>query len=129
MIAETYRIVWKFLCDRYDDKPSLVGHDLESILSFNLLKRLSAISLREMFDTLVESLFVLQKLNVETTSLDPFHIHLMSKKLDHVTFSKWEEFRPKKVLDTLGQFKDFLNTKVDNLKNIDKNKNTRSHNT
>ncbi|XP_072380660.1 uncharacterized protein [Diabrotica undecimpunctata] len=127
MTAENYDVVWQLLCDRYDDKPLLVGFHIDSLLVFRSLSKESATDLRDMLDIIIESLFALEKLNVESNSWDPFLVHLMSKTLDQFSFSKWEEIRPKKELATLDQFKDFLRNRIDSLKNIErmrKEKNT-----
>uniref|UniRef100_A0A6P7GDL0 Uncharacterized protein LOC114340957 n=1 Tax=Diabrotica virgifera virgifera TaxID=50390 RepID=A0A6P7GDL0_DIAVI len=120
MTAENYEVVWKLLCDRYDDKPLLVGFHIDSLVEFRSLSKESATDLRDMLDTVIESLFALEKLDVESNSWDPFLVHLMSKKFNQFSFSKWEEIRPKKEIATLELFKDFLRNRIDSLKNIER---------
>ncbi|XP_072400762.1 uncharacterized protein [Diabrotica undecimpunctata] len=72
MTAENYDVVWQLLCDRYDDKPLLVGFHIDALLVFRSLSKESATDLRDMLDTIIESLFALEKLNVESNSWDPF---------------------------------------------------------
>ncbi|XP_072395137.1 uncharacterized protein [Diabrotica undecimpunctata] len=117
----SYNIVWKLLCDRYDDTPMLVDFHLDALLLFPNLVRESADQLRNMLDTITETLLTLEKLNISVQSWDPIVIHCLTKKFDDNTFRCWEEKRPKGIVATLDEFKAFLNERVDTLKNIERN--------
>ncbi|XP_072400609.1 uncharacterized protein [Diabrotica undecimpunctata] len=117
----SYNIVWKLLCDRYDDTPMLVDFHLDALLLFLNLVRESADQLRNMLDTVTETLLTLEKLNISVQSWDLIVIHCLTKKFDDNTFRCWEEKRPKGIVATLDEFKAFLNERVDTLKNIERN--------
>lgn len=69
-MTENNEVVWQLLWVRYDDRPPLVAFHLDSILQFRSLNKESDTDLREMFYTVIESLFPLEKLNVDTRSWD-----------------------------------------------------------
>ncbi|XP_050500987.1 uncharacterized protein LOC126880951 [Diabrotica virgifera virgifera] len=105
----------------YDDTPMLVDYHLDALLLFPNMVKESADHLRNMLDTMTETLLTLEKLDISVENWDPIVIHCLTKKFDDITFRCWEEKRPKGKVATLDEFKTFLNERVDTLKNIERN--------
>lgn len=70
---ENYEIIWKLLCERYDDKPLLVEHHLDNLLGIPKVQKESASDLQNMIDIITEVLYHLEKLDIKIDSWTRIH--------------------------------------------------------
>ncbi|KAJ8716672.1 hypothetical protein PYW07_003299 [Mythimna separata] len=118
--SDNYEVAWELLCDRYNNKRSLVNNHIQAIFNLEQLAKESSKSLRNLIDTVNRNLRALKKLNLPTEHWDILLIQIISNKLDTDTSVKWESYRNKlKELPTLKIFNDFLKDRADFLETMD----------
>ncbi|XP_045762268.1 uncharacterized protein LOC123865340 isoform X2 [Maniola jurtina] len=117
--SKNYEVAWQLLSSRYDNERLLVNIHVNSLLNFSTMTKESGKSLRNLVDTINRNLCALNTLGQPTDHWDTLVIHLMSRKLDSVTFREWEEHRNSITTSpTLKQFIDFLIGRADLLDTI-----------
>lgn len=112
--SDNYDVAWELLCDRYNNKRSLVNNHILEIFNLENISKESSGSLRNFIDTVNRNLRALKTLNLPTEHWDILIIQIISNKLDTITNHKWESCRNKlKELPTLKMFNDFLKDRAD----------------
>lgn len=120
--SDNYEVAWELLCDRYNNKRSLVNNHIQAIFNLEQLAKESSKSLLNLIDTVNRNLRALKKLNLPTEHWDVLLIQIISNKLDTVTSHKWESYRNRlKDLPTLKMFNDFLKDRADFLDTMENN--------
>ncbi|KAJ8972069.1 hypothetical protein NQ314_000393 [Rhamnusium bicolor] len=89
--AANYKIAWDLLDERYNNTSYLVNNHVKLLFSLPSLTRESATGLRKLLDSMVKHLRSLNTLGQSTHTWDVMIIHIISGKLDSVTFREWEE--------------------------------------
>ncbi|CAH2266948.1 jg10262 [Pararge aegeria aegeria] len=117
--SKNYKIAWQLLSNRYDNERLLINNHINAILDFTPIQKESCHFLRKLIDTIRRNLCALNTLGQPTDHWDTLIIHLMTKKLDSITFREWEEHRNTiSTSPTLKQFVDFLTNRADLLETI-----------
>ncbi|XP_052741125.1 uncharacterized protein LOC128198690 isoform X2 [Bicyclus anynana] len=117
--AKNYDVAWQLLSSRYDNERILVNIHVNALLNFTQIQKESGKILRNLVDTVNRNLCALNSLGQPTDHWDTLIIHLMSRKLDSVTFRHWEEHRNSITTSpTLKQFLTFLTNRADLLDTI-----------
>lgn len=117
--SDNYKIAWNLLTNRYDNERLLVNNHVNALFNLQQAQKESSYFLRNMIDVTNKNLRALASLGQPTDHWDTLVIHIMSKKLDDVSFREWEEYRntitsyPK-----LGQYIHFLTNRADLLDTI-----------
>ncbi|XP_063389320.1 uncharacterized protein LOC134675090 [Cydia fagiglandana] len=129
--SDNYTLAWELLCDRYNNKRSLVNNHIQAIFNIEQLSKESSRSIRNLIDTINKNLRALKSLDLPTEHWDVLIIQIISSKLDTTTHHKWESYRNKlKELPTLKMFNDFLKDRADLLESTEmSNKKRRSSDT
>ncbi|XP_061714689.1 uncharacterized protein LOC133523226 [Cydia pomonella] len=129
--SDNYTSAWELLCDRYNNKRSLVNNHIQAIFNIEQLSKESSRSIRNLIDTINKNLRALKSLDLPTEHWDVLIIQIISSKLDTTTHHKWESYRNKlKELPTLQMFNDFLKDRADLLESTEiSNKKRRSSDT
>lgn len=121
--SANYLEAWKIICERYNNKRSLINHHLKSLFSIQPLVRESDRSLRFLVDHVTKNLRALASLDQPTDKWDVLLIYMLSSKLDNQTLIKWEEYRNAfEDIPNLNQFYKFLNDRADVLESLARNK-------
>ncbi|KAL0829475.1 hypothetical protein ABMA28_004237 [Loxostege sticticalis] len=117
--ADNYESAWKLLCDRYDNKRLLVNNHVQALFNVERMQKESCDSIRNLIDVTNKNLRALSSLNQPTEYWDTLIIHMMSEKLDSVTYRVWEEHR-NTLTDppSLKIFITFLSNRADLLETI-----------
>lgn len=114
-----YEAAWRTLCDRFDNKKVLINKHIKNIFSVEQIVRESPKHLRQMLDTVSDSMTSIDGLKVTKDSLcDLLLIHVISNKLDKSSYRDWKEFKTVSELPTLNEFFNFLKHKIDTLDEI-----------
>ncbi|XP_052739055.1 uncharacterized protein LOC128198325 isoform X3 [Bicyclus anynana] len=117
--AKNYDVAWQLLSSRYHNERILVNIHVNALLNFTQIQKESGKILRNLVDTVNRNLCALNSLGQPTDHWDTLIIHLMSRKLDSVTFRHWEEHRNSITTSpTLKQFLTFLTNRADLLDTI-----------
>lgn len=120
--ANNYDEAWSLLNERYDNKRLLIDHHLDSLCNIQPITRESEKSIRFLVDHVNKNLRALSTLDLPTGHWDILLIHLLSKKLDSRTFTKWEETRNALVdIPTLSDFNNFLIDRANVLQAVNRN--------
>ncbi|XP_069358343.1 uncharacterized protein [Maniola hyperantus] len=117
--SKNYDVAWQLLSSRYDNERLLVNIHVNALLNFTTITKESGKALRNLVDTINRNLCALNTLGQATDHWDTLVVHVMSRKLDSVTFREWEEHRNTITTSpTLQQFIDFLIGRADLLDTI-----------
>lgn len=110
--AENYDTAWELLVHRYNNPQVLFTKHIEIFLAQPVMHKQTATDIRRLYDTSLESIHAIQNLGVDTSTWDPLLVHLMSKKLDQVTYSDYKESRKSpRELPKLSELLSFLESK------------------
>ncbi|KAL0861062.1 hypothetical protein ABMA27_009574 [Loxostege sticticalis] len=121
--SDNYEEAWKILCERYNNKRSLINQHLGSLFNIQKQNTESEKSLRFLVDHVSKNLRALTSLGQPTDKWDTLIIYLVASKLDSQTLLKWEEYRNTlEDMPTLTQFHKFLTDRADVLDSIHRNK-------
>lgn len=105
--ANNYNAAWEILCKRYDNKNALIYNHLDGLFGIEKITKASSFKIRKLIDTISKHLRALEVLEQQIKFWDVLVIHLITKSLDTVTFSKWEEYKGFKenlILETCMTF-------------------------
>lgn len=117
--GDFYDTAWKTLCDRFDNKKVLINKHIKNIFSVEQIFKESPKHLRQMLDTVSDSMTSIDGLKVSKDNLcDLLLIHVISNKLDKSSYRDWKEFNTANELPTLNEFFNFLKHKIDTLDEI-----------
>lgn len=117
--GDFYDTAWKTLCDRFDNKKVLINKHIKNIFSIDQIVRESPKQLRQILDTVSDSLTSIDGLKVSKDILcDLLLIHVISNKLDKSSYRDWKEFKTVNELPTLNEFFNFVKHKIDTLDEI-----------
>ncbi|XP_028179428.1 uncharacterized protein LOC114366684 [Ostrinia furnacalis] len=121
--SANYDEAWKLLCNRYNNKRTLINHHLNALFSIKPLPRESERSLRFLVDHVTKNLRALATLGQPTDKWDVLIIFMLSSKLDSNTLGKWEEHRSGLSGDTatLEQFFNFIIDRANVLESLNRN--------
>lgn len=105
--------------DRYNNKKILVNSHLDTMYNLQKMRNDNSSGIKQLLDTMKESLISLHSLGVDTTSWDCIIIYLMVKRLTTETHQLWEESQHgAQDLPTMDQFKEFLESRYRTLEVI-----------
>ena len=96
---ESYKLAWKILEKKYDNKFLLISLQIHRILNLEKIQESSS-ELGSMLDTITSVLGALNSLEQSTESLDMFIITIVSSKLDEKSREFWEAQIPDEELPT-----------------------------
>ena len=113
--AENYSVAWAMLVERYNDTDSLVNNHLKSLVNINRVSKSSVSSLTAFLDEARKHIRVLNGLSLPVKEWDVLIVYILSEKLDVVTRTKWEEFKPSTLLSTVDILFGFLRERIKRL--------------
>ncbi|XP_063822359.1 defective in tip formation protein A-like isoform X1 [Ostrinia nubilalis] len=127
--ADNYEAAWKLLCNRYDNKRLLVNNHVQALFNIERMQKESFTSIRHLIDVTNKNLRALASLDQPTQHWDTLVIHMISEKLDSVTYRVWEEHR-NTLSDSpsLKIFIQFLSNRADLLETIQEKGNMHNNN-
>ena len=108
--TSNYKVALKSLRERYNIKRLIINSHIDKILQLKPLVNESAVELRKLMVAFEENLMALDALNVK--GRDPYLIRFLWQKLDEESRKQWELHCPGTDLETLDEFKDFINKRV-----------------
>ena len=108
--TSNYKVVLKSLRERYNIKRLIINSYIDKILQLKPLVNESALELRKLLVAFEENLMALDASNVKGG--DPYLIRFLWQKLDEKSQKEWELHCPGTNLETLDEFKDFINKRV-----------------
>ena len=108
--TSNYKVALKSLRKRYNIKRLIINSHIDKILQLKPLVNESAVELRKLMVAFEENLMALDALNVKGG--DPYLIRFLWQKLDEESRKQWELHCPGTDLETLDEFKDFINKRV-----------------
>lgn len=126
--AENYQIAWQLLSERYDNEKLLVTNHVNALFNVEQIHKESSKALRNIIDVTNKNLRALATLGQPTDHWDTLVIHIMSSKLDSVTYREWEERRNSiSSPPNLSFFLKFLANRSDFLETLEESKANRLH--
>ncbi|XP_071057316.1 uncharacterized protein [Onthophagus taurus] len=120
--ANNYKTAWDVLCKRFNNTNILIYNHLESLITFEKMKKGSSVKIRQLIDTVGKHLRALDILGQKTEYWDTLIIHLISKGLDDLTLAKWEELKTSRITVTLEDWFEFLRNRADIIEKLDVNR-------
>lgn len=78
--SENYQICWEILNKRYNNKKMIFNSHVDYLLNLPNMKYQSAAYLKKIHDTANECLNAIKNLGVNTSTWDPFIVHILSQK-------------------------------------------------
>lgn len=106
-----YKIAWKTLCDRFNNKRLIVNKALETIHEQEPLSNPNAVSIRDLIDTTKQALQCIETQRIKTESWDPMIVYLIQTKLGNELTKQWEtELGGSFILPNYEQMLKFLET-------------------
>lgn len=119
--SDNYDTAWEILTHRYNNVQILFTKQIETFLNQPLLQKQTSADLKKLHDTTNECIYAIRNLGIDTTSWDPLLVHLLTKKLDSVTYSDYMEARESpRELPTFDEFMLFLEAKFTALEPINR---------
>ncbi|KAL0860765.1 hypothetical protein ABMA27_009309 [Loxostege sticticalis] len=91
--ASNYALAWKLLCERYDNKRSLIQNHVYALFHLDAITKESSAVLKRFIDQINKNLRALESLGEPVKQWDTLLIHIVTQKLDHKTYREWEEFK------------------------------------
>ncbi|XP_022836586.1 uncharacterized protein LOC111363955, partial [Spodoptera litura] len=88
-----YRVAWKLLCDRFDNKRLLIQNHVAALFDIEAVRKESSTTLKRVIDTVNKNLRALETLGEPTKHWDTLLIYIVTCKLDPKTFREWEQFK------------------------------------
>ncbi|XP_055622014.1 uncharacterized protein LOC129765627 [Toxorhynchites rutilus septentrionalis] len=88
--ADNYPVVWKTICDRYENRNFLVKQHMSAILKVPNVKRKSASALAELADEFNRHVSILDKLEAPEAHWNSFVVERLSSLLDDNSLMEWE---------------------------------------
>ncbi|XP_046397397.1 uncharacterized protein LOC124164213 isoform X3 [Ischnura elegans] len=88
--AENYKIAWDLLTQRYENKRYLISRHVKALFDMTRVERESSFSLRKLLDETNKNIRALTALGQPTHSWNAIILHLVTSKLDAVTYKDWE---------------------------------------
>lgn len=128
--AENYQIAWALLCERYNNDRILINNHVQALFGIDQITKESSKALRNLIDIINKNLRALKTLKLPTEHWDVLIIHLVSTKLDAITFREWETQRNlMKPIPNLDDFNTFLKHRADLLETMEETQlnSTRKH--
>ena len=107
--TSNYKVALKSLRERYNVKRLIINSHIDKILQLKPLVNESAVELQKLV-AFEENLMALDALNVK--GRDPNLIRFLWQKLDEESRKQWELHCPGTNLETIDEFKDFINKRV-----------------
>lgn len=108
-----YELAWRKVCDRYNNKNTLINNHLSAIVNLQPLQKATYGSLRYVADIVDKNLSSLNSLDISTDNWDPLVIFIISEKLDQKTKGKWVEYKGNMSHQpTLTDFNNFLEIRM-----------------
>ncbi|CAH0383837.1 unnamed protein product [Bemisia tabaci] len=113
-VENNYAAALNTLKEKYEDKKALLNVYMKSLLDFDdpcqcrIDSRLRAKDVERINNKITQTLEALVTLEIDTTTWDPFIIHVATSRFDRPTLSEWEKVTTPKELPTRKQLLDFL---------------------
>lgn len=118
---EDYIIAWELLKDNYENKRAILNAHLKALFNLPSILVDSVGVIRQVINTINESLAAIRTLGVDTASWDSIIIYLINSKMDFETRRYWEEhMKGSRSIPELTELLTFLKTRftiLDALKN------------
>jgi hypothetical protein len=106
---ENYANAWKLLKSRYEDKRSIIGSEIETLINLPVIKSSDPTSLSSGMDITREIIYNLKSMGVNTESCNPFITHMIIRKMDSETRRYFElSLIDKSKLPTILEVDEFL---------------------
>lgn len=117
---DNYNIAWGLIYDRFNNNRLLVNFHVQALFNIEPVQKESSCSLRNLIDVTNKNLRALKMMNEPTEHWDTLILHMISTKLDPITFRDWEEYRNTlAIAPTLLQFCTFVSNKADLLETLE----------
>ncbi|XP_045455981.1 uncharacterized protein LOC123665764 [Melitaea cinxia] len=110
--ADNYDTAWELLTHRYNNPQLLFTKQIEIFINQPAAQKQSAYEIRRIYDTSMECIYAIKNLGIDTSTWDPLLVHIITKKLDTVTYNDYKEARKMpRELPSLSELMDFLESK------------------
>ncbi|XP_045446707.1 uncharacterized protein LOC123654893 [Melitaea cinxia] len=110
--ADNYDTAWELLTHRYNNPQLLFTKQIEIFINLPAAQKQSAYEIRRIYDTSMECIYAIKNLGIDTSTWDPLLVHIITKKLDTVTYNDYKEARKMpRELPSLSELMDFLESK------------------
>lgn len=106
---------------RYNNDHLLFIRQIEIFLNQPSIQKQTSSEIKKLHDTTVECIHAIHNLNIDTNTWDPILVHILTKKLDPMTLSDYEEsHKSPRDLASLDEFITFLKHKFTALEPLGK---------
>lgn len=110
--SENYSICWKILDHRFENKKLIFTSHVNTLLNLPNMQTPACNQIKKLHDITVESLHAIKNQGVDISTWDPLLVHLLSQKLDSITYGEYvESLGNSRELPILQDFLDFLELK------------------
>lgn len=126
---DNYQTCYDIIHNRYENKREILGQLIDNILNLQKIKSENAQQLKNIHDTVYESIMSIKNLDIDIKNWDPLLNHILLQKLDPNTIMHYEcQLKDVKETQTLKSFLSYLenrfmaiqsaNSKNENAKNF-----------
>lgn len=106
-----YRIAWKTLCDRYDNKRKTVNDCLRTFMQLKLESDKNATNIRDLIDTTTQAIKCIEAQGIETDAWSPILVYILQSKFGTYLTTEWEkELKGQHDLPSFTRIIEFLET-------------------
>ncbi|XP_059047784.1 uncharacterized protein LOC131843186 [Achroia grisella] len=117
--SDNYDTAWEILTHRYNNPQILFTKHIEILLNQANISKQTSFDIKKLHDVSMECIHAIHNLGIDTTTWDPLLVHILSKKLDHLTYAAYMEARKDpRSLPALDEFMGFLESKFTALEPI-----------
>lgn len=114
--SDNYQVCWEILNHRYDNKKIIFSSHINLIMNLPVMQQQSAANIKKIHDTTKECLYAIKNLGVDIDTWDPLVIHIVTQKLDSVTYNDYiQSLISPRDLPTLQEFFEFMEAKFTSL--------------
>lgn len=85
-----YKIAWKTLCDRFDNKRNIVNACLRSFVLQDVIKEANAQQIRDLIDTTKQAIQCIEAQQISTDAWDPILVYILQLKFGPYLSKEWE---------------------------------------
>lgn len=126
--ADNYTASWDILTHRYDNIRLLFTSYINTLLGQPIIQQANAQNIKKLHDVSTECLNGLSNIGIDTTTWDPIIVHLLSQKLDSMTYGEYiKDLKAPRELPELNEFMSFLESKFMAYETLKTGQNQKSH--
>ncbi|XP_018395616.1 PREDICTED: uncharacterized protein LOC108774101 [Cyphomyrmex costatus] len=108
---ENYEIAWRLLSERFNNKRIIIQNHVRALFELSAVTKETTSSLNSLIDTAQKHIQSLKALGQPTDQWNGLLLHLITSKLDKVTYREWEKSLDGTELPNINDLWKFLRNK------------------